>query len=97
MLSLHVRAEYRNGNLINVHRKDIHLAVSDCIPLKALLKPDYSFCDDLLVYFKNEQANPPGSQYTWNFGDGSRRHSQQQMHLDVLAINMLIPELTGSN
>jgi PKD repeat protein len=39
--------------------------------LKALLKPDYSFCDDLLVTFKNEQQNPPGSVYTWDFGDGT--------------------------
>jgi len=64
-------SEFRQGVLINIHRKDIHIAVSNCIPLKALLKPDYSFCDDLLVYFRNEQTNPLGSEYTWNFGDGT--------------------------
>lgn len=64
-------AEYRDGVLINVHRKDIHIRVADCIPLQALLDPDYSFCDDLLVTFKNKQVNPPGSVYTWDFGDGS--------------------------
>ena len=64
--------EYRQGKLINIHRKDIHVKVSDCIPLQALLKPDYSFCDDFLVSFKNEQLNPPGSIYIWQFGDGSR-------------------------
>ncbi|RYZ44913.1 MAG: PKD domain-containing protein, partial [Sphingobacteriales bacterium] len=63
--------EYRNGILINVHKKDIHVRVSDCVPLEAVLKPDYSFCDDLIVTFKNEQANPPGSVYTWDFGDGT--------------------------
>jgi PKD repeat protein len=63
--------EYRQGVLINVHRKDIHVKVSDCIPLQALLNPDYSYCDDFLVNFKNEQANPSGSVYTWDFGDGS--------------------------
>jgi PKD repeat protein len=63
--------EYRRGVLINVHRKDIHVKVSDCIPLQALLNPDYSYCDDFLVNFKNEQANPSGSVYTWDFGDGS--------------------------
>jgi gliding motility-associated-like protein len=62
--------EYRKGKLINIHRKDIHIAVSDCIPLSANLKPDYSFCDDFLVTFQNETLNPPGAQYTWNFGDG---------------------------
>jgi PKD repeat protein len=64
-------SEYREGRLINIHRKDIHIAVSDCIPLKALLQPEYSFCDDFLVTLKNEQINPPGAEYTWEFGDGS--------------------------
>jgi hypothetical protein len=63
--------EYRNNVLINVHKKDIHVRVSDCVPLQAFLKPDYAFCDDFLVTFKNEQNNPPGSVYTWDFGDGS--------------------------
>jgi PKD repeat protein len=63
--------EYRQGKLINIHRKDIHVKVSDCIPLQALLKPNYSYCDDFLVTFRNEQVNPPGSVYIWDFGDGS--------------------------
>lgn len=64
--------EYRNGILINVHRKDIHLKVSDCNPLKALLNPNYDYCDDFLVSFKNEQTNPAGSVYIWSYGDGSK-------------------------
>jgi hypothetical protein len=63
--------EYRQGKLINIHRKDIHVKVSDCIPLQAVLKPDYSYCDDFNVTFKNEQTNPPGSVYTWQFGDNT--------------------------
>jgi PKD repeat protein len=63
--------EYRQGVLINIHRKDVHVKVSDCIPLEALLKPNYSYCDDFLVTFKNEQVNPSGSVYTWDFGDGT--------------------------
>ncbi len=64
--------EYRNGTLINIHRKDIHVAVSDCLPLKAVLKPDYAYCDDFLVTFKNEQINPSGAQYIWSYGDNSK-------------------------
>lgn len=64
--------EYRRGVLINIHHKDIHVAVSDCIPLRALLKPDYSFCDDFKVEFQNGQINPSGSIYIWNYGDGSK-------------------------
>ena len=65
--------EYRQGRLINIHRKDIHVSVSNCVPLKAILKPNYAYCDDFLVNFKNEQFNPPGSQFIWDYGDGSKR------------------------
>jgi PKD repeat protein len=64
--------EYRKGVLINVHRKDIHLKVSDCNPLKALLHPNYDYCDDFLVNFKNEQTNPAGTIYIWQYGDGTK-------------------------
>ncbi|HUR12681.1 MAG TPA: PKD domain-containing protein [Flavitalea sp.] len=64
--------EYRQGVLINIHRKDIHVKVSDCIPLRAQLKPDYSYCDDFNVTFRNEQQNPPGSIYIWQYGDNTK-------------------------
>lgn len=64
-------AEYRKGVLINTHRKDIHIKVSDCMPLRARLNPDYSYCDDFLVTFRNLQVNPTGSLYIWDFGDGT--------------------------
>lgn len=64
-------SEYRRGVLINTHRKDIHIKVSDCAPLRANLNPDYSYCDDFKVVFKNLQVNPTGSVYTWDFGDGT--------------------------
>ncbi|WP_127126735.1 PKD domain-containing protein [Pseudoflavitalea rhizosphaerae] len=66
-------SEYRNNVLINVHHKEIHLRVSDCIPLRARLKPDYSYCDDFNVTFRNEQVNPAGTMYIWDYGDGSKR------------------------
>lgn len=64
-------SEYRRGVRINTHRKDIHIKVSDCAPLRANLNPDYSYCDDFEVVFKNLQVNPTGSVYTWDFGDGT--------------------------
>ena len=64
-------SEYRRGVLINTHRKDIHIKVSDCLPLRAVLNPDYSYCDDFLVTFRNLQVNPTGSMYIWDFGDGT--------------------------
>lgn len=75
-------SEYRQGVLINIHRKDIHIKVSDCTPLRAVLDPDYSFCDSSLignyaVSFRNKQVNPTGSVYTWDFGDGSAPETSQ--------------------
>ena len=64
--------EYRHGKLINIHRKDIHLRIADCIPLKAVLKPNYDYCDDFLTTFQNEQGNPSGTVYIWQFGDGTK-------------------------
>lgn len=66
-------SEYRNNVLINVHHKEIHIRVSDCIPLRARLEPDYSYCDDFNVTFRNEQVNPAGTMYIWDYGDGSKR------------------------
>jgi gliding motility-associated-like protein len=64
--------EYRDQVLINIHRKDIHLRIADCVPLKAVLNPDYAYCDDFLATFKNGQSNPAGSVYIWQYGDGSK-------------------------
>ena len=63
--------EYRHGVLIDIHRKDIHLRIADCTPLKAVLKPDYHYCDNYLASFQNEQGNPAGTVYIWSFGDGT--------------------------
>jgi PKD repeat protein len=65
-------SEYREGVLINIHRKDIHLRIADCTPLKAVLKPDYSYCDDFTATFFNNQANPAGAMYIWKYGDGTK-------------------------
>ncbi|MBS1566853.1 MAG: gliding motility-associated C-terminal domain-containing protein, partial [Bacteroidetes bacterium] len=34
-------------------------------------KPDYDYCDDYNTTFQNEQTNPAGSVYTWDFGDNT--------------------------
>jgi hypothetical protein len=80
--------------LINIHRKDVHVKVSDCIPLKAFLKPNYSYCDDFLVTFKNEQVNPTGSVYTWDFGDNTTPVTTTDIE-GRYSTNLLIPVLTS--
>lgn len=63
--------EYRDDVLISIHRKEIHVGVSDCIPVNATLEPNYPFCDDLNINISNIRINPAGALYTWDFGDGS--------------------------
>ena len=62
--------EYRNGVLIATTRKELHISVDDCNPLRAQLNPRPAFCESLNVSFSNDAAgNPPDAEYLWNFGD----------------------------
>jgi gliding motility-associated-like protein len=63
-------SEFRNGQLIATTRKELHIEVSDCSPLRAQLNPRPTFCDGLNVNFQNDASeNPPNTDYLWNFGD----------------------------
>lgn len=62
--------EYRNGILIGVTRKELHVTVGDCNPLQARLDPKPTTCDGYTVSFQNDAAgNPPGTEYLWTFGE----------------------------
>ena len=62
--------EYRNGTLIGTTRKELHVEVRDCSPLRAQLDPRPSYCDDLDVSFQNDATgNPTTAEYLWDFGD----------------------------
>jgi gliding motility-associated-like protein len=64
--------EYRNGVLIGVTRKELHVEVGDCNPLQALLLPRPTTCDGFTVNFQNDAfGNPAGTEYSWNFGEPS--------------------------
>ncbi len=64
--------EYRNGQLIGRSRKELHVVVGNCNPLKALLNPRPTTCDGFTVNFQNDApGNPPGTEYLWTFGEPS--------------------------
>lgn len=63
--------EYRNGILLNTTRKELHISVGDCEPLKAQLDPKPTTCDGFTVNFNNGVTNPPGTLYHWTFGEPS--------------------------
>lgn len=63
--------EYRNGVLINTTRKELHIYIGDCNPLKAKLDPQPTTCDGFTVSFSNGVSNPAGTLYHWTFGEPS--------------------------
>ncbi|OSZ80664.1 hypothetical protein CAP36_05265 [Chitinophagaceae bacterium IBVUCB2] len=64
--------EYRNGVLIGITRKELHVDVGDCNPLQARLDPKPTTCDGFTVNFQNDAlGNPAGTEYHWTFGEPS--------------------------
>lgn len=64
--------EYRNGVLIGITRKELHVDVGDCNPLQARLDPRPTTCDGFTVNFQNDApGNPAGTEYLWTFGEPS--------------------------
>lgn len=60
--------EWRNGNAINVHRKDFILKVADCDFVAAQLPISATFCDDFSVGFANETPSSLIYGWHWDFG-----------------------------
>ncbi len=61
--------EYRNGVLIGRTRKELHVEVSDCLPITPQLQPQYITCDGFTMSFTNTAPfNPLISTYFWDFG-----------------------------
>jgi gliding motility-associated-like protein len=60
--------EWRNGNIINVHRKDFILKIADCDFVAAMLPLSATFCDDFSVSFENQTPSPLIFAWRWDFG-----------------------------
>jgi gliding motility-associated-like protein len=61
-------AESRNGKIINIHRKDLHIKVAACTIAAATLRPDYITCDGFTLTFRNLSNSPLIKTYDWDFG-----------------------------
>ncbi len=62
-------SEFRNGQLIEQTRKELHVRVQDCSVTSAFLNPIPTSCDGFNVNFSNNATNPSGIDYLWTFGD----------------------------
>ncbi len=61
---------YKNGVLMNVHRKDFLVTVWDCDFAGSELAPDFTNCKDSTFTFQNLNNSPLNLSYYWDFGDG---------------------------
>ena len=60
--------ERRNGKIINIHRKDLHLKIGDCSVANADLNPTFLTCNGLDLTFKNLSSSPLIKTFDWDFG-----------------------------
>ena len=60
--------EYRQGALIASSRKELHIKVSACDAVQALLYPQYITCDGYTLTFSNNSPSPLIQTYYWDFG-----------------------------
>jgi len=62
-------ASYRNGVLINVHRKDFIVNVSNCDLPGVQLNPKPVICDGFNVAFRDDNTSSLNHTFYWDFGD----------------------------
>lgn len=65
-----VAEEWRNGVLINTHRKDFIVNIANCGLNGAQLSPDVWSCDGFTWTFENQSSSANINSYLWIFGDG---------------------------
>jgi gliding motility-associated-like protein len=64
-------SEIRDGRVIATNRKELHIKVAPCVPIRAVLDPVYSVCDGFTRTFENKSPNSEIKNYYWEFGDGN--------------------------
>lgn len=60
--------EWRNGQIINEHRKDFILKVADCDFVAAQLPISATWCDNFTVFFENQTPSSLIHSWFWDFG-----------------------------
>ncbi len=59
--------EYRNGVFMAEARKELHLRVADCVPIRANPNPSFVTCDGFNVQFSHTSTG--ANSVFWDFGD----------------------------
>ena len=63
-------SEFRNGFLVGITRKEIHVTVANCQISAARLDPQYISCDGFTLNFFNQSTSSDINSYLWTFGTG---------------------------
>jgi gliding motility-associated-like protein len=61
-------SEFRGNTLIATTRKELHLRVGNCVPIKASLNPSYISCDGFTLTLQNKATSSEIQNYFWDFG-----------------------------
>ena len=73
-------SSFRNGILLDKHRKDFLVTVSPCDFSAAELDLSYSNCKDSTFTFANNNNSPNNLTFLWDFGDGNTSTQQMPVH-----------------
>lgn len=73
-------SSFRNGVLLNKHRKDFLVTVSPCDFSAAELDLGYSNCKDSTFAFVNNNNSPNNLTFFWDFGDGNTSNEEMPIH-----------------
>ncbi len=60
--------ERREGKIINIHRKDLHIKVAPCTIAAADLPPEFVNCKGFDLTFQNRSNSPLIKTFSWDFG-----------------------------
>jgi gliding motility-associated-like protein len=60
--------EFKDGVLISRTRKELHVRVGDCEPIRAELDPQYITCDGFTQNFSNNANGTGVTSWYWDFG-----------------------------
>jgi gliding motility-associated-like protein len=73
-------SEIRNGKVIATTRKELHIRVAPCTPIKAVLEPEYPTCDGFTRSFSNNSPSVEIKTHYWDFGDGNFSTDERPTH-----------------
>lgn len=60
--------EFRNGVFVGETRKELHVKVGSCEPIRASLNPQYITCDGFTLTFSNNSPSTNINSHFWDFG-----------------------------